>query len=182
MLKQSCWDFIQNKHHMRWMDWTRMLRFHLQHFNLYVQCKRVSNVCVCVCEPHKQIKCVFRPAGLSELQCECCITGSCWELKDPAGHQRHFLLYLRTCLVASPLDITSSHTTNMCPKQGRSASSTKRCIRGDKIPQERPGEFAGPDQRVENTHKCRKKVTELVINWRLTVQKKDILKVRDSGN
>lgn len=151
-----------------------MSHFHLPHFNLFVQCMRVCNVCVCMCacEPHKRIKCVFSPACLSKLQCKCCITGSRWELKDPAGHQRHVLLYLRTCLEVSPFNITSGHTTDMCPKQGRSASSTKRCIRGDKIPQERPGDFKGPDQRVENTHQYRKKVATLNINEKPAAQKK----------
>lgn len=62
--------------------------------------------------------CVFGPPGLSELLCECCITGSRWELKDPGGCQRHFLLYQpaywlpwRHCFT-SPL----SHTGYTCPK------------------------------------------------------------------
>lgn len=60
---------------------------------------------MCVCKRKEQtllnrmLVRVLGPPGFfsfffSELECECCITGSHWELKDPGGRQRHFLLYL----------------------------------------------------------------------------------------
>lgn len=47
---------------------------------------------------------------------------------------------------------------------------TNTCIRGDEIPQERPEEFTGPEQRV-NTHKYRKKGSKPIINLRPRAQK-----------
>lgn len=81
---------------------------------------------------HKRIKCVFGPPGLSDLLCECCITGS-----------RESLEILEVASVISCFSYTggywtvlfiiaSGHTTDMCPKQVRLTSLTKRHISGNK--------------------------------------------------
>lgn len=127
-----------------------MWYFHtVEKYDLWDRCSVISKhgASVNVCAQEKGINsawmhaclcvCVCGPPGLPELQCECCITGSHWELKDPGGRQRHFLLDLPAYWLPRQHCLTSPWATLATWGQSKSDQHprVKRHINGDKTPQ-----------------------------------------------